>query len=649
MAKKEQDSGLDQYKGLAKLLIKIVSSILFLIFLYLAYTPTDIKHDDIQLAAGDWVFLLALALLFIAAIIYYYSPKQLLFSLIGTSKILDNHPRGAYISFFVCIGAAIVIIEVLIGFSSSLAKVLVRLSSPDEPLNIRNILLGFAGITGLCLAAWRSRVLDRQAKTMEQRRDQDRKEFKIMEQRRVDERRAEERSEERRYDERFADAVKSLSKELNETSYPSHLGAIVALRDLAIDNNNYTQRCLDILCSCNQWMEGYLEKFAASAYAKCYADKLLAKDTRIAKSTSAITLHHERRSQASLQYISSVIRYLGENNEQENILSRLNFSNKMICGINLFNAKIIGINFSNAYLNGADIGAANMQSANLSYAKMQGVNLLGADMQQANLFKTQLQGANLMSVKLQETMLAGTLLQAANLSHADMRFAVLAESHLEGADLSYAKMQGAEFMQTFLQGSHIVSTQLQAAKFFETKMQGAVIDNSHINGTVFLQCNLYGAEIGDNHYSNIIFDEISKHEHIQTEKARDFWINAISDLFIDKKIAKVYAKKMRVAWDKTDRGEMPSRLNDFKQASILEKDKRNNWAIKQKKLKELKVIYRALLSDLSASLDIKESSIVNLLNGQMTFYPHLKNPYNKIGDKLDIVWSELKEEFADKE
>ncbi len=499
MEQKEQDNGLDQYKGLAKPLIKIVSSILFLMFLYLAYTPTDIEPDNLNLAAGDWVFLLALAALLIAAIVFYYSPKQLLFSLRATGQILDNHPRGAYISFFVYIGIAVAIIAFLIGFSSSLAKVLARLASPEEPLNIRNILLGFAGITGLCLAAWRSRVLDRQAKTMEQRRDQDSKELKIMEQRRVDERRAEERNEERRFDERFANAVKSLSQELNETSYPAHLGAIVALRDLAMDNNNYTQRCLDILCSCNQWMEGYLDKFSCNYDTACFADIHLTANNRIVPIKSnkgnLIKLEHERRSQQSLSSVATILDKISKKDNAGYKIKNIDLSGKTLCGINLHEHEISGINLNNAYLNGANLRLANMQGAKLTNAHLRRAYIGEANLQGANMMNANMEGTDLMLANLQNATLHETNLQRTDLNNANLQGATLIRSNLKKAQLFRTNLQGVNMAEANLQGAQLAEVYLQNADLTKANLQGVKLTDAQLDETTLVSANLQEVNI----------------------------------------------------------------------------------------------------------------------------------------------------------
>ena len=233
-------------------------------------------------------------------------------------------------------------------------------------------------------------------------------------------------------DERFGDAVELLASELNETSYPAHLGAISALRNLAITGEEYTQRCLDIICSCNEWMGRHLHEFNSSRGDGCYAIRRLTDNNRIAKDagsiTSAnppkvnskkkkaaerndlITLSHEKRSQAALQAVSHIIREI----KQEE-LHKLDFSHKMLCGINLAQANIDKINLSKVYLSGANLAVASVREGRLLDAHLEGANLVGANLQGAWLNGANLQGAWLNNANMQEAFLYEANLQGASL------------------------------------------------------------------------------------------------------------------------------------------------------------------------------------------------------------------------------------------
>ncbi|MCH9664872.1 MAG: pentapeptide repeat-containing protein [Gammaproteobacteria bacterium] len=554
-----------------------------------------------------------------------------------------------------------------------------RLSELDEPLNIRNLSIGFVSLVGLILAVWRSWVGERQTRATEERR--------------IEERINEKRNEERRFDERFANAAQYLSQELNATSYPAHLGAITALRDLAVDNIKYTQRCLDILCSCNQWMEGYLEKFAAKDHDNCYADIRLTKDTQITNpveaSANAATIYHEIRTQGALKSISLVIRLLGQADVEKNLMSGLDFSGKMLCGINLSGAKMDGINFRNVYLNGADLHDAQMQAANLeraqmrqtnllranlqksylpyadlqkadmSYIKLQGANLNKADMQEVKLFEADLKFANLQGANLREANLNTTRLKRAEMQDVNLQGAVLLNTWMAGANLGHAQLQGSRLSSARLQGARLHRVQLQGARIYRAQLQGAnleysqmqgvLLDRANLNGAILLGCNLYGAEIKDNDFAGVIFDEISSNNHIEDKLKRKEWAKSISDEFHNPLAAEALLKKVQSAWNKNDKKEVPQGLDALQDASILEKDPLGNWEIKPSYINALVELYHNMIYESYSEFDDERLDAAYAIYHRYDSAGSIDKDYPKIQKLLENMWYDLAQTFREED
>ncbi len=507
MAKKELDSELSQYKGFLKLLGAIIVPTLFLVFLYLAYTPdpNKLRPADTRFTWGDGLFFASLLIFLMATIVFYCRKRKIFISIRKINREFNRHSYGWVITSSICFGIVAALSALYTGFYDSLLRSFTRLSTPSEIINFRSLAFGLAGITGLTLAGWRSRVAERRAEAVEERRIDEKKESQIM--------------EERRLDERFANAVESLSKKLDETSYPAHLGAITALRNLAIDEIDYTQSCFDILCSCNQWMEGYLDKVANNHQDDCYASRHLTENKRIIpngkRMESPIKLEHERRSQQSLMAIASAINKISKDHDKKHILEELDLSGKMLCGINLSDTKIARANFEKAYLNGANLSKANLQKANLNNANLQGAILSYTNLQGAKMSKINLQGANMNNANFQESnlieakMQSGTLfctqLQGANLNNADLREADLNQTQMQGAELYNTQMQGADLNQTQMQGAALYNTQMQGANLnnadlreadlYQTQMQGAELYNTQMQGADLNQTQMRGAEL----------------------------------------------------------------------------------------------------------------------------------------------------------
>lgn len=445
-----------------------------------------------------------------------------------------------------------------------------RLACLEEPLNIRNILIGLMGIVSIGLAGWRSLAAERQTIAIEDRRKEEQEQHKIVEARRLDE--------------RFADAVKSLAVKLEETSYPAHLGAIISLRDLAIDSEDYTQRCIDIICSCNQWMESYLDEAPEEKVFRFYVDRNLSKKDRIAKDSKDISLYHERRSQQSLKAVAFVVKSIGDEGNQRNKPSQLDFFGKILCGINLKNAKLNNINLRGTILQGANLFAANLE----------GCDLFDADLKGANLSFVDLQCFDLSSTNLQEADLEKTNLRGANLSHANLQGANLHSAKLHGAHLWGANMQCANLWRADLLGAGLEHVDLQGSYLLSTNLQGANLWGAKLQGAILLNCNLYGAILLSTGIKKIVFHDISEAGHIKEESERDEFIAGVSEFIESSKDRERFISNIKDAWDKTDRKEESEEVAYLRENSVLMGDMEGELYIKDEKKDSLYDFYRGL-------------------------------------------------------
>ena len=425
-----------------------------------------------------------------------------------------------------------------------------RLSDSEEPLNFRNIIIGVAGAVTLVFAWQRIIIAD------EQKEDQVQQTKSHVNQT-INQVRQTDIEAGRRLSERFDNAVKALSKELNESSFPAHLGAISGLQTLAIDSPKYTQICLDIICSCNQWMEEYLDEFIEKGSNILYCSLLLNEDNRIAKkvnqnTASKITLLQEKRSQEALKSISYILTEVSTKRLKQ--LKILNFYNKMLCGIFLEDIKLENIDFQRTYLvtaaldnislnkvelshanlKGASLRKSNLQNTSLRGAKLQGASLESANLQNVPLMDAKLQGASLESVNLHNVSLDGANLQGANLRaanlygvdlhntnlqnvdlcladlqwanlrDADLQRALLNNANLQGASLMSAKLQGASLDGVKLQETHLNNAKLQGSSLRGIKLQGASLNNVNLQGAFLIDANLQGSSLNNVNLQNAL-------------------------------------------------------------------------------------------------------------------------------------------------
>ena len=468
-----------------------------------------------------------------------------------------------------------------------------RLSDTNEPLNMRYILIGITGTVTFILTgsyiyiADQNRMLDKG----------------------------------RRFDERFDNAADALSKDLNDSSFPAHLGAISGLQALATDSPAHTQRCLDIICSCNQWMEEYIDKFAEKKRSvDVYSFRLLREDNRIAKEynqnkSNQITLLQEKRSQKALVSIRHILADISTNNPKQ--LHTLDFHNKMLCGIFLSNLKLDSINFAYANLVAASLIGASLKQANLSRTNLQGASLDSANLQgaslklvnleEAYLYDTNLQGvsldgsdlngahlnganlerASLTRVNLQEASLDGANLQGAHLWDVNLQGASLDKASIQGVDLAWEiNLERAFLRDVNLQGVSLNNTNLQGAQLINAMLQGASLDNVNLSQALLLDCNLYGVELKNIKSTGIIFNNIVKIGYIKGKDKRRKYLNDICQ-HMKPSYEKLFTEKMQDAWQAMEYNQEPEGLKKIREDSIVFKDNQGMYDIGIKDLANL--------------------------------------------------------------
>ena len=525
-----------------------------------------------------------------------------------------------------------------------------RLSNPNEPLNLRYILIGIAGMVTLFFAWRRLIIADQQ------------KESQI---------RATEIEYERGINQRFDNAVTALSKELNDSSFPVHLDAISHLSTIAIDSPAHTKRCLSIICRYNEWMEEYVDEFVKRINEGPYISWLLHKDNRIVKKDSqykvgGITLLQEKRSQEALVAIRNILEYISINNPEQ--LRTLDFRNKMLCGINLNNLKLDNINFENVYLVAASLNKISLKKAKLGFANLQGANLIGTNLQEIDLMEANLKGAYLDSadlrnaylknINLQGAYLQSTNLHGAYLEHANLREAYLDDAYLgkaylvnvnleraslvyvnlQGVSLDYANLQGAylddaslqgaslwnsnlhgaSLTFTELQGATLTETNLQEARLINTQLQGTTIDDVDLSDAMLLDCNLYGATLKSIKSENIMFNNIVGTDYIDKDR-RVEWVNNICK-DIKPEDVKLFIENVEMAWQAMDNNQEPDGLEAIKKNSVVFIDNQGKYDISEKYLAHLQERWQNMLNEKDAKLFFNmKNSLLSLIGASRRY------------------------------
>ncbi len=491
----------------------------------------------------------------------------------------------------------------------SYGELSMRLRDLDEPLNLRYMLIGLAGLMALVFTGWRAYIADQN---------------RIL-------------SKSRRFDKRFDNAAAALAEELNESSFPAHLGAISGMRTLAIDSPEHTQRCLDIICSCNQWMERYIDRFIETRNNALYSYQLLNEDNRIGNKNrvNEITLLQEKRSQEALVAVNHILAEISANSPEQ--LKTLKFHNKMLCGASFSNLKLDGINFNNTYLVAANMNNTSLNQVKLNYAKLQGAflydaNLQGANLDNASLHRTSLdnanlrrsslrkahlhraslestnlQGANLDDAELCRSSLRWVNLQGASLEHTNLMGANLDDANLQGSSLKEANLQESSLRYTRLQGANLTNTNLQEAILINTQIQGAKIDYANLSNAMLLNCNLYGATLEAIKCENIIFNNIENIDYIKDKEERIKFLSNVYN-YMKPEYMTPFTERMLVAWQAMDDAQEPDGLEIIKESSIITENNQGIYDISKNDLTNLQKRWQRIFNERGRALFYSISS-----------------------------------------
>ncbi len=585
----------------------------------------------------------------------------------GIEPATDNTDNTELLAFLMAVLFHLLIATVFFisfsiysGLFQDISLIGLRLSSLDEPLNIRNIMIGVFGGISLLILAWRSASADREAQSQE----------------------------ENQVHKRFDDAATILTTTLNKESYPKHLGAIIELRDIAIDNNQFTQRCINNICRCNEWMENYTDKFIE----KLQADQLTSSDKNIQETNEPfskiklsnkylqafdeINLQQARISQEALKAIVYILKYLSKylKNQQ---LENIDFSDKMLCGIDLSNASINKVNFSNACMVASNLTGANLEGASfkntdlrksrlemvqLSHSIMIGVKLSEANLLLATLEKVNLRSSNLEGANLQWSRLGGANLKGANLTFTKLNYAILPFANMDSAILEGTNLAAADLSHVSLHRSILEGCSLQ-----HTILQGADLSRATLDFCIMLDCNLYGARLHELQVENIIYNTVSldsyarwliKRSSVEGEqKKRPFWVSVkkfeneqrIDKLtksylnFIPKKMTNDQLReKVNGVVEKIDSRKKPANINELKKSSLIEK-RNSKWHFKKGGTNKVKQFYKDFINNTYTSNSrwryLRSTSGPTLLNvrQEMNWTPSSYHPVNKSNDASKIV------------
>jgi uncharacterized protein YjbI with pentapeptide repeats len=421
-----------------------------------------------------------------------------------------------------------------------------KATEKEKPEAVKAVMLAVAALITLGFTYWRNSIFSRQIKTLQKQTENQGEQLKIQadqltlqdrqvqnqgeqirlqgeqltiqtEQLTLQTRQVENQTRElqikdqTRNDEQFKQAVEMLGKA--DAGFAAQQGAVFILVALAQRSPEHTQRCVDMLCSLNEWVAERLEvepdyfkrwdkaddafipwisrvfrenNTAMTAYWNRYlrhnAEAESANiDSELTKQVLT-AMNREKLSQLVVKEMRKILQSLANNNasKKEDEQQTLTLAQRYLPQLD-GSGLLLGemVNWQEARLPGANLFMAQLQGADLRGAQLQGAVLYEAQLQSAVLFQAQLQGAVLYKAQLQGADLSVAQLQGASIYWAQLQGADLSEAQLQGADLSWAQLQGANLRRAQLQGTVLVGSSLMGIDDSSTNWAGAYVTDSN--------------------------------------------------------------------------------------------------------------------------------------------------------------------------
>ncbi len=296
----------------------------------------------------------------------------------------------------------------------------------------RDIVILTAGIVTLILTYWRSSILSEQIKLQTQTTETQTKQISIQDRSRLDE--------------QFKQAVEFLAKE----EHSAQTGAVFMLAALAKHSPEHTQRCLDMLCSLNEWMAERLEKIPNYFSRKEKNEKGKEINKKILWRDKVFKLDQTSLDDYWKKYLQTGNPDSAPDDkareEAKNYIAQERLSQTVIKETEKIITEVI-----------------RKKLDDQAFAKLypQGLSLAQRFLPQINLYFSHLK---------KRFVFHSAHLEGANLWSAHLEGAKLRSAHLEGANLESAHLEGANLESAHLEGAYLWSAHLEGAKFYDIKI-----------------------------------------------------------------------------------------------------------------------------------------------------------------------------------
>ena len=298
-----------------------------------------------------------------------------------------------------------------------------------------------------------------------------------------------------------------------DSIYSVRVGAIYLLSDLARKNPVFAQRCLDLLCSFNEWMperaRSHPDYFGNKTtshnkwrkrnwsfngeelekYWKMYLNgqgECGALERKEAKEA----IDQEKISQIVIGEIEKIIKHYLVFHSQ---FIQLDLSAKHLNEINLGGVQIqSNIKFNDASLIGANFSKAQLQEVNFTNALLNKASFMSAEIALCDFSKAQMRDADLVKSKIRETDFSRTLMWNVLLMHSEVVLCKFYKTSLDLANFYHSQIRICSFFRASLVGINCFNADIANSDFSRTNLHLSVFYNAKLQAVSFIHACLLG-------------------------------------------------------------------------------------------------------------------------------------------------------------
>jgi uncharacterized protein YjbI with pentapeptide repeats len=432
----------------------------------------------------------------------------------------------------------------------------------------KEVIIGLGAIITLIFQFLREWNFNRQVKASELQTNNQTKQI-------VNQTRELEIRDQTRNDEQFKQAVEMLGDA--EASLLKKQGAVFILVSLAIRSPDHTQRCVDMLCTLNEWMAERIEQHPdyfrlhddqgvdeMRQPFKPWVERIFRRNEEFYKlymefsrgtrsvvgqlSESEIKevnrmMDEECLSQLVVKEMRKIAEEIARRNDTyatahpsiraedkfyyimppKGKVDILNLRNRYLCQLDVSGLELhAAINFSDSIIYAMKARRTNARKADFSNARMRGADLGSGFFLEANFMKVDLSYARLHQANMAFCELEGSLLQGTEFEQA----------LLQGAGMRFCQLQGASLIATSLQGANLSYSRFEGALFFGADMTASKFEEVHFKGGYFCFCNFTGLKKSEkSSFAAAVFYDSKK------TKYNEDWAKTIS-MYLDDRLFK---------------------------------------------------------------------------------------------------------------